>query len=131
MRLINVECLARSLMVQHGLAEWGFAFSRKHRVLGECYHRSMRIELSKTYAELNDEHNICDTLLHEIAHALVGPGHGHDIVWKAQAMAIGAIPDACDHSDAKIAAPYTATCPRCSKVHYKFRKPHSTRPYSC
>lgn len=32
-------------------------------------------------------------LLHEIAHALVRPGHGHDQVWKDKALQIGCRPD--------------------------------------
>lgn len=32
-------------------------------------------------------------LLHEIAHALLGPDHGHDQVWKDKALQIGCRPD--------------------------------------
>ena len=30
-----------------------------------------------------------NTLLHEIAHALAGPSHGHDRTWRAHALRIG------------------------------------------
>ena len=33
---------------------------------------------------------ILDTIRHEIAHALVGPGHGHSIVWQHAAKQVGA-----------------------------------------
>ena len=31
---------------------------------------------------------LVDTLLHEIAHAIVGPGHAHDAVWQTAARRI-------------------------------------------
>ncbi len=33
-----------------------------------------------------------DTLRHEFAHLLVGPGHGHDEVWKSACVVVGADP---------------------------------------
>lgn len=41
---------------------------------------------------------IRDTILHEIAHALVGPNHCHDLVWKAKCLEIGATPRRCGAS---------------------------------
>jgi hypothetical protein len=43
----------------------------------------------------NGAEEIVDTILHEIAHALVGPRHGHDTVWKAKCTDIGARPERC------------------------------------
>ena len=40
----------------------------------------------------NGPEEVRDTILHEVAHALVGPGHGHDTVWKATAAQVGARP---------------------------------------
>ena len=51
----------------------------------------------------HDPDEVRDTILHEIAHALVGPGHGHDAVWKAKCVEVGAKPEA---------AAATPTCPR-------------------
>lgn len=33
-----------------------------------------------------------DTVLHEVAHALVGPGKGHGDEWKAKCVEVGAAP---------------------------------------
>lgn len=30
-----------------------------------------------------------DTVAHEVAHALVGPAHGHDAVWRRKAVELG------------------------------------------
>jgi predicted SprT family Zn-dependent metalloprotease len=46
--------------------------------MGLCLYEPKAIELSLHFIERNAEDVIRDTLLHEIAHALVGPGHGHD-----------------------------------------------------
>ena len=35
------------------------------------------------------QEDIQDTILHEIAHAIVGPKHGHDKVWKVMASKLG------------------------------------------
>jgi SWI/SNF-related matrix-associated actin-dependent regulator 1 of chromatin subfamily A len=36
-----------------------------------------------------EEQQFKDTILHEIAHAIVGPHHGHDEVWRGKAVEIG------------------------------------------
>ena len=38
--------------------------------------------------------DIRDTLLHEIAHAIVGPGHAHDAVWQTRCAAHRMHPEA-------------------------------------
>lgn len=40
-----------------------------------------------------------DTLLHEVAHVLAGPGHGHNRIWKSWARKVGARPDRCGYVD--------------------------------
>ena len=72
--------------------------------------------------------DIKDTILHEIAHAIVGPGHGHDAAWRAVAINLGVHPRACKRADlvkgvtrADIKK-YTGTCPSCGKHIYRDKR---------
>jgi predicted SprT family Zn-dependent metalloprotease len=118
--------MARRFMDKHGLRTWRFKFDRAKRRAGLCSHRTKTISLSREYVIRNADNieSIKDTILHEIAHALVGPGHGHGNVWKRECIRIGARPIRCygEH----IAMPkgkYQATCPNCKAVLHKHRKP--------
>jgi predicted SprT family Zn-dependent metalloprotease len=85
---------AEELLRQYGLKEkgWRFEFSRTKEIVGQCYHRRKVIEFSLYYIESSWE-EIEDTLLHEVAHALVGPHVNHGPEWKAMAIRVGARPD--------------------------------------
>ena len=48
--------------------------------------------------------------MHEIAHALVRKGHGHDAVWKAKALSIGCDGQRCGHSFTSTERPYELRC---------------------
>src|SRR5947209_15800968 len=87
--------LAHELIARHGLFGWGFAFNHRKRAMGLCRFAARTIEVSVYLVERNDLDEVRDTLLHEIAHALVGPGHGHDAVWQAKCREIGARPQRC------------------------------------
>ena len=69
-------------------------------------------------------------ILHEIAHALVGPAHGHDAAWKQAARALGA-PDSARLPSSLPApdAPWVGTCPRCGAKRRLYRAPR--RVSSC
>ena len=55
----------------------------------ELFFREKKISFSRNFIKNSNESEIYDTILHEIAHALVGPKHGHDIVWKKMAKKLG------------------------------------------
>jgi len=93
----EAEKLALGLMSEHNLnwPAWGFRMTRHKLLLGRCVHNRYNggtIELSKNYLHLSYE-EIRDTLLHEIAHALCGPGEGHGAAWKRMCIKIGAKPN--------------------------------------
>jgi predicted RNA-binding Zn-ribbon protein involved in translation (DUF1610 family) len=69
--------------------------------------------------------------LHEIAHALVGPGYGHCWVWKRKALEIGCNGKRCHSKEDTILVESTliANCPNCGKEYGRFRKPR--KQYSC
>ena len=123
MRLEKIRILAVGLMREHGLHDWTFRFDRAYRRLGCCRYAKKEICLSENFAIKGSDEDITDTILHEIAHALVGMGHGHGIVWRRMAEKIGAKPNRCayvrglDEDTAK----YKATCPNCGAVHHRYK----------
>jgi predicted SprT family Zn-dependent metalloprotease len=117
MNLYRARNLARSLMAVHGLADWSFCFDHARRRFGSCQPRRRRITLSRVLTLLNDDAEVRDTILHEIAHALT-PGDNHGARWKAMCLRIGAKPRRC-YSDEHVtspprrAAPYQIGCLAC------------------
>ena len=88
-RLQVVLATAQSLLIEHGLKNWRFSFDHARRRAGLCNFSTKTISLSRHYACQATIEHITDTILHEIAHALVGPCHGHDAVWRSKARDIG------------------------------------------
>ncbi len=91
-RLKEVAGQARELMDRHGLAKWSLRFSSARKRLGECRSEQRLILISRAHAATDSAEQITDTILHEIAHALAGPGVGHGPAWKRIARQIGATP---------------------------------------
>lgn len=94
-RLAEICKLAAALLAEHGLAGWSFSFDHASRRAGCCDYRRKRISLALQFARQAGEEEIRDTLLHEIAHALVGKKHNHDAVWRAKAQQIGGSGERC------------------------------------
>ncbi|WP_141676087.1 SprT-like domain-containing protein, partial [Actinomyces oris] len=90
MNLPDVLSLAHSLMEEADVGDWDLAFDRARRRAGQTDHARRRITLSRHLMSLYDETQVRETILHEIAHARVGPSHGHDAVWAAEATRLGA-----------------------------------------
>jgi predicted SprT family Zn-dependent metalloprotease len=137
MNLHEAETLARRLMSEYGVTQMGWRFcwdKRPLRRLGHTRYRQKEIGLSVTPTQYGTKAEVEDTIRHEIAHALVGPGYGHDEVWQRMARHVGATPKAStmtqNHSVmAKQAAKYTATCGCPGQVHGIQRMTESQRLY--
>ncbi|CAN5417212.1 hypothetical protein BH23ACT6_BH23ACT6_16780 [soil metagenome] len=89
MDLQSAAVVGHRLLKEHGLAQWRLVFDNASTRFGVCRPRRREIGLSRRLTQLSSEAEVRNTLLHEIAHALVGPAHGHDVVWRAKALAIG------------------------------------------
>jgi len=133
METTTAGTIARRLMNEHGLAHWNFRFDRAKKRLGMCSHGRQTISLSAPLILLNDESTVLDTILHEIAHALVGPGHKHNHVWRAKARAIGCNPKACVSSAdiVSVPTPWVGTCPNCSTTIGRHRLTDKARRVAC
>ncbi len=81
--------LAQELLAHHQLAQWSFQFDNGTKRAGCCHYDRQVISVSYEFAKRAPTAEVRDTLLHEIAHALVGKAHHHDDVWRAKALAIG------------------------------------------
>lgn len=101
----DARILANDLLQRHGLTDagWKFAFDHARRRFGCCNVTRKFVTLSRPLTLLNDDPQVRDTLLHEIAHALT-PGDGHGRLWKAMCLRIGARPARC-YTDATVVSP--------------------------
>lgn len=95
-KLIQVQALGVKLMDEHGLLEqgWKFELDTTKMRIGSCSHRKKRITVSMWYLEKSSDAEILDTILHEIAHALLPEGvEDHGWEWKDMALRVGATPE--------------------------------------
>ncbi|MEM9915042.1 MAG: hypothetical protein AAF911_08780, partial [Planctomycetota bacterium] len=98
----------------------------------------------------NDEPEVRDVILHEIAHALTpppkpraaehrdkapdrfpSPHRPHGPAWKATCLRIGANPNRLNTTAAAPAGKYQARCPGCGTTHHRHRPPAKGRSYLC
>lgn len=68
---------------------WRTNFTKNTEYIAACYHDAKRIVISVPALNARSEAELRSTILHEIAHAIVGHGHGHDEVWKAKCIELG------------------------------------------
>lgn len=114
----DARLLARQLMIEHGLGEWEFRYDHARRRFGCCFYKRKLITLSRPLTLLNDDRQVRDTILHEIAHALT-PGDGHGRKWRQTCARIGAQPTRCYDDKAvrsppRAAAKYLLGCGTCN-----------------
>ncbi|MFI7546778.1 SprT-like domain-containing protein [Actinoplanes sp. NPDC049599] len=104
--------LATGLMAQHKLTGWRLVFDNARTRAGVCRSDRKEIGLSRHLIGLYSPEQVTETVLHEIAHALVGPRHGHDRVWRTVAQRIGCSGRRCMPDDApKVDGAWEGTCP--------------------
>ena len=115
MDLGQAQQLAERLLVEHALTGWSFRFDHARQRCGSCNYHTRQITLSRHFTALNSDHAVQATLLHEIAHAIVGPGHGHNRIWQETASRIGA-PTEATNADATMPVPrWSLVCEDCGR----------------
>lgn len=109
--------MALDLMAQHGVTgRYQFKWDRAKSRLGLTRHDKGTISLSFSYVQSASEDNVRNTILHEIAHAMVGPGHGHGNVWRRQFLAIGGNGARTGEREADLRKTFVVSCPACGPL---------------
>jgi predicted SprT family Zn-dependent metalloprotease len=87
-KMLEVLFLTESLLIENSLmAEIVF---RVHAdALGVCYNNGEKISLQVNHVIFGDIESVKNTILHEIAHALVGNEQGHNEIWQSKAKELG------------------------------------------
>jgi predicted SprT family Zn-dependent metalloprotease len=110
--LRDAFALAEDLLEHHGLTDWTVVYDSAKKRAGICRFGPQVLGLSAPLTVLHSEHDVRDTILHEIAHALAGPQHGHDEVWRETAVRIGCSGERCVSPDSpRIEPPWLGACP--------------------
>jgi hypothetical protein len=129
MEVTRALATGRRLLREHGLDDWTIVADRAKTRAGVCRFGRRQIGISRPLTVLHSEEEVLDTILHEIAHALVGPQHGHDALWRAKALEIGCSGERCVSSDApRVPGDWVGRCP---SGHEKTRHRAPTRLISC
>lgn len=135
MNLSDGMAMTRALMDEHGLGEWTLEPSRAVKQIGVTLPMRRVIRISRSHIELNERDAVLDTVLHEIAHALVHERgvtdhKDHGPAWQRIAQEIGV--ETISYKVTGINMPkgrYSGTC-SCGATHERHRLKAGTR-YVC
>lgn len=86
-KLETVKKLALELLKEHNLSHYNFIFGYGWAYGGRCTDKTIIIQY--IHALLDSMEEIKHTILHEIAHAIVGVDVGHHIEWQNKAKELG------------------------------------------
>lgn len=131
MDLDEAHTWAMLMLEEHGLLDsgWTVTWDNARRRAGVCRFRTRTIGFSRYITEYGSEPEFMDTGAHEVAHALVGAGHGHDAVWRRKAVELGGSGSRTSHFfDPQ--APWIGICHH-GKRFNRYKSPRSGATYYC
>jgi hypothetical protein len=88
-RLKLVEELALELMKFYDVTHFKYNLGFNSNYQGLCNYSNQTITLYYHFVLSSNLDSIRNTILHEIAHVLVGPGHAHREIWQNKAKELG------------------------------------------
>ncbi len=101
------------LMTKHGLGHWKMKLVNRKRNIAQTDYMENSIIFNQRFIRVSTEEQFVGIALHEIAHALVGIGHGHDGVFKQMCSKISPNNDYVNSRTTVLIGDYTLTCPSC------------------
>ena len=115
-KLAEATARAEALLRKHGLNDWSVQIFGKRSVLGEAWHKQKTIKISKFFVYVANAEQFEGIVLHEVAHALLGPGFGHGEEFVATCTRISRNNRYATESSSFKIHRYRFTCPRCEFV---------------
>ena len=90
-RLAYYNSFAQKLIDTNGLRGWKFQYDRAVTRCGSCRFDKKLITLSRHFVgdQTVEHEKIVDVIIHECAHAVVGPSVGHGPAWRSKAIDMG------------------------------------------
>lgn len=131
MKVNDAIILAQELMSLYLDKTWGLQLNKRHAALGCCNFNKKKIYLSVHFIEHNDEKQVTEIILHEIAHAIAGLKAGHGPKWAKECRRLGIEPIVRYHDANMPVGKYTAVCKKCNHRYNKHRKPMMGYQYMC
>ncbi|AVO22476.1 SprT-like protease [Mycobacterium phage KittenMittens] len=123
--------LTQDLLHEHGLKGWAFKFDNAKRRAGQCSYSARTISLSRHLLAQRSYEDTLNTITHEVAHALVGAGHGHDQVWARKHRELGGDGRRCFEMEGiDPTAPWVGTCGH-GKQFARYRQPKRLEGWRC
>lgn len=113
LKLQKAMLKSADILLENGLADWKLKLNNKRSALAETYYGSKTIMFSKHFVLVADEDQFIGVTLHEVTHALLGRGHGHNKQFKELCEKIS--PNA-DYARRSVDVPirkYLLECPKC------------------
>ena len=123
------DLIQRHLVEDHSINGWTVIFDRCKRRFGYCQYDKKIISLSEILILINTVERVRNTILHEIAHVIVGRGFGHGTTWSRLASKLGC-PTRRNYSCNNTNIPkglYSLICDACGKTTQWYRRPEISR----
>jgi Mlc titration factor MtfA (ptsG expression regulator) len=89
LKMLEVLFVAEAFLAEHGLQNIQIILSNHMNANGKCYYNNDKISLQINHIINSDIDDIKNTILHEIAHSLVGCHNGHNVIWQEKAKELG------------------------------------------
>lgn len=122
MNLKRAEMITKDLMIHNGVAHYRFMYSHRKLGLGYCSYTRKIISLSKYFVKLNNEEQVIEVALHEIAHAIAPGGHTY-YHFKQVCKELGTCSSSVYKGEIKsLPRKYVGVCDKCGKNYFRHKR---------
>lgn len=107
---------ALGMLEDNGLYEWSVKLNNKNTTSAETHHDDKTIYLSKRFLIITDSNNFRGVMLHEIAHAMLGPGFGHGEEFMSMCSKLEVSDEFSTHGVMMGIGKYVLSCSKCGQT---------------